>query len=68
VVAGEGLPVQAATRVLNVSESGYYEWRERRPCARDVRHAWLVEQIHAVHKISKGVYGARRVTPSSPSG
>ncbi len=60
-MAEEGLPVQAATRVLNVSESGYYEWRERAPSARAVRHAWLIEQIEAVHTMSKGVYGARRV-------
>ena len=60
-MAGEGLPVQAATRVLNVSESGYYEWRDRPASARDVRHAWLIEQIQAVHEVSKGVYGSRRV-------
>jgi hypothetical protein len=29
VMASEGLPVQVATRVLGVSESGYYEWRGR---------------------------------------
>jgi len=26
-----------------------------------VWHAWLSEQIEAVHTVSKGVYGARRV-------
>jgi putative transposase len=34
VIAAEGLPVQLATRVLGVSESGYYEWRGRAPSAR----------------------------------
>jgi transposase-like protein len=29
VMASEGLPVQTATRVLGVSESGYYAWRAR---------------------------------------
>ena len=33
VMAGEGLPVQVATRVLGVSESGYCNWQptRRRP-------------------------------------
>jgi putative transposase len=60
-MADEGLPVQAATRLLMVSESGYYAWRGRPPSARSVRHAWLIEQIQAVHQDSKGIYGARRV-------
>ena len=47
VITAEGLPVQLATRVLGVSESGYYEWRGRPPSARAVRHAWLTEQIQA---------------------
>ena len=67
VMAAERLPVQAATRVLNVSESGYYEWRDRAPSVRDVRHAWLIEQIEAVHTVSKGrlrrPQGARRTHP-----
>jgi hypothetical protein len=37
VIAADGLPVQLATRVLDVSESGYYEWRGRPPSARAVR-------------------------------
>jgi putative transposase len=60
-MAGEALPVQAAARVLGVSESGYYEWRGRAPSARAVRHAWLTEQIQAVHELSRGIYGARPV-------
>ena len=35
-MAGEGLPVQASTRVLNVTDSGYYAWRTRGPSARAV--------------------------------
>ncbi|MDH6246469.1 DDE-type integrase/transposase/recombinase [Mycobacterium sp. OTB74] len=60
-MAAEGLPVQKACRLLSVAESGYYEWRSRPPSARAVRHAWLTEQIRAVHTASRGVYGARRV-------
>jgi putative transposase len=61
VIAAGGLPVQFASRVLGVSESGYYEWRGRPPSARAVRHAWLTEQIQAVHLASRGTYGSRRV-------
>jgi hypothetical protein len=61
VIASEGLPVQVATRVLRVSESGYYEWRGRAPSARAVRHAWLTEQIQSVHLASRGVCGSRRI-------
>ena len=60
-MAGEGRPVQVATRVLRVPESGYYLWRSRPASARAVRHAWLTEVIEAVHTASRGVYGARRV-------
>jgi putative transposase len=60
-MAAEILPVQLATRVLAVSESGYYEWRGRPPSRRAVRHAWLTEQIQAVHQASRGTYGSRRV-------
>ena len=60
-MATRNLPVQLATRVLGVSESGYYQWRDRPPSARALRHAWLTEQIQAVHVMSRGTYGARRV-------
>jgi hypothetical protein len=60
-MAAEGLPVQMACRLLSVAESGYYEWRRRPPSARAVRHAWLIEQIQAVHIASRGTYGVRRV-------
>jgi len=54
--------VHLATRVLRVSDSGYYEWRVRAPSARSVRQAWLGGQINAVHTVSRGTYGARRVS------
>jgi hypothetical protein len=56
------LPVQLATRVLGVSESGYYEWRGAAAVGPgSVSHAWLTEQIQAVHVMSRGIYGARRI-------
>jgi len=60
-MAAEGLPVQVACRVLDVSESGYYDWRSRPPSARSLRHVWLTEQIRQVHAASHGTYGSKRV-------
>ena len=65
-MAGEGLPVQMATRVLGVSESGFYEYRGRGPSAREVRHALLIDVIREVHVASRGTYGARRVHAEPP--
>lgn len=60
-MAAEGLPVQVACRLLAVTDSGYYAWRSRTPSQRALRHAWLTDQIRAVHTASRGTYGARRV-------
>lgn len=60
-MALEGLPVEVCTRVLGVSESGYYDWKTRAPSVRSVRHALLTDTIRAVHHQSRGIYGARRV-------
>ncbi len=60
-MAGEGLSVQLAARVLDVSASGYYEWKSRAPSARSIRHALLTDAIREVHTLSRGTYGFRRV-------
>lgn len=61
MIAAKGLPVQVALRVLGVSSSGYYEWRDRPPSPRTLRHAWLSEIVRRAHADSRGVYGARRI-------
>jgi putative transposase len=60
-MAAEGLPVEGACRLLGVSVSGYYGWRDRPPSARAIRHAWLTELITKAHADSRGTYGAARV-------
>jgi putative transposase len=60
-MAREGLSVEVACRVLDVSCSGYYGWRFRPPSARAVRHAWLTDVIREVHAASYSNYGAKRV-------
>lgn len=60
-MADEGLSIQIACRVLEVSESGFYDWRSRPPSQRSIRHAWLTDLIREVHQSSRGAYGSRRV-------
>ena len=51
-MAGEGIPVEVACRVLDVSVSGYYAWLTRAPSPRAIRHAWLTDLITEVHQHS----------------
>ena len=44
-----------------MSESGYYDALSRPPSVRAIRQAWLTDQIRAVHALSNGTYGARRM-------
>ena len=55
-----------AAGVLDVSAAGHYGWRNRPPSARAVGHAWLIDQIEAVHTVSercKAVSAARLMRP-----
>jgi putative transposase len=49
-------------RVLGVSPSGYYAWRQRAPSARSVSDAVLTELISEVHTFSRESYGVPRMT------
>ena len=60
-LAVRGVRVAVACRVLGVSPSGYYEWRDRAPSARAVSDAALSAQIVEIHAISRGTYGVPRV-------
>lgn len=48
-------------RVLNVSTSGYYAWRGRRPSRRSRADQRLGLEIAAIHKASRRTYGSPRV-------
>jgi putative transposase len=54
-------PVKTMCRVLNVSTSGYYAWRQRQPSQRTQADQKLSQQIQAIHEKSKGTYGAPRI-------
>jgi len=60
-LAARGVRVAAACRVLRISTSGYYEWRERAPSARAMADGALSTQIAAIHTASRGTYGVPRV-------
>ncbi len=54
-------PVTTLCRVLSVSPSGFWAWRGRRQSARATADAGLAERIRAIHRASRGTYGAPRV-------
>lgn len=60
-LAADRIPVATACRVLKVSCSGFYEWRDRPLSASAVRNAELTETLKAIHTGSHATYGARRV-------
>lgn len=60
-LAAEGFPVAVTCRILKVSTSGFYEWSSRRPSARDVDDAVLLDQIIEIHAAARATYGYRRV-------
>jgi transposase InsO family protein len=53
--------VQVLCRVLEVSSSGYYAWRQRAPSGRQQRQEELLNEIRQVHAQSRGIYGSPRV-------
>jgi putative transposase len=53
--------VRMMCRHLNVSASGYYEWRNREPSRRDVANRALLTRIKELHNDSDGVMGAPRI-------
>ncbi len=56
-----GHNVDKACDLLKVSKSAYYQRRKGVPSARQLSDAALLEQIIAIHKESKGTYGAPRI-------
>ena len=48
-------------RMLGVSKSGYYAWRDRPPSRRTRRDALLTEKIREIHSRSRETYGYPRV-------
>jgi putative transposase len=54
-------PVATMCRVLGVSPSGYYAWRKRPLSTRARANVELTAHIEAIHRLSRGTYGAPRI-------
>ena len=54
-------PISLLCRVLRVSRSGYYDWKDRPLSNRECENADLTDRIREIHQRSKGTYGYPRV-------
>jgi putative transposase len=66
-LADDGIDVAVARRVLKVSRSGYYEWRDRPLSKRDFENAYLANADVDVHTPARGGMGRRGCMPSCDS-
>ena len=53
--------ISSMCRALKVSKSGFYDWRDRKPSARDRADTVLSEKIARIHADSRETYGAPRI-------
>ena len=53
--------VRTLCRVLGVSPSGYYAWKDRPPSAREVANERLVARMREIHEFSRETYGRPRM-------
>jgi putative transposase len=62
----EGLSVQYPVKDcclrLNVSRSGYYQWKEAQPSARALVERELCQELEELFKENRGCYGSPRMT------
>ena len=54
-------PIATMARLLGVSPSGFYAWRDREPSQRQQYDEVLKACIGNIHQRSRGTYGAPRV-------
>src|SRR5690606_6157931 len=57
----EQLPLVRMCAALEVSRSGYYDWRKALPSPRQLRRAKVTMHVQAAFEQGRGTYGARRV-------
>lgn len=54
-------PMATMARVLGVSKSGFYAWRDRSPSAHAQADGALLARVRTVHATSRQTYGAPRM-------
>jgi putative transposase len=57
----QGFPVAPMCRVLDVSKSGYYAWKNRKPSARNQEEERIKVAIKAAHERGRGTYGPEKI-------
>lgn len=55
-------PIALFCEIMQVSRTGYYSWRRRGKSARQKEYEKLIPVVREAHRISKGTYGARRIS------
>jgi putative transposase len=60
-LAADGIDVAVSCRLLRVSRSGYYEWKDRPLSTREQDNGLLLKHIKRIHADSRGTYGSPRV-------
>jgi putative transposase len=60
--AKRDFPVQRLCRVLGVSQSGYFAWRNRLPSQRQRQDVVLLADVRSAFALSNGTYGSPRMT------
>ena len=55
-------PIHRLCRVLGVSQSGYFAWRDRLVCRRQRDDMVLLEHVRSAFALSSGTYGRPRMT------
>ena len=53
--------VTMMARLLGISTSGFYAWKDREPSARAIENERLLERIRTLHLESDGNYGRLRI-------
>ncbi len=54
-------PISLMSRMLGVNRSAFHVWERRPPSQRALEDAFLTERIREIHRVARGVYGARRI-------
>ena len=56
------ISVNSVLKLLDVSSSGFYDWKNRKPSSGKIRRAKVKEQITEIYNESYQIYGAPKIT------
>lgn len=68
LLAKEGHPISVCCELLDVSCSGFYDWRKRPPSNREIKNGELKAKIISIFGDSKETYGSPRIKASLERG